>query len=57
MKKFNVLFVVVLFVAVVAVVVGAYSVGYNSAVHSVEAVEITENGYNVTFDGEVFCYE
>lgn len=57
MKKFNVLFVVVLFVAVVAVAVGAYSVGYNSAVHSVDGVEVTESGYNVTFNGEVFCYE
>lgn len=57
MKKFNILSVVVLFVAVVAVAVGAYNVGYNSAVHSVQAVEETENGYNVTFNGEVFCYE
>lgn len=57
MKKSRIIAVFLALVAVVAVAVCAYNVGYNSAVHSVEAVEVTENGYNVTFDGEVYCYE
>lgn len=58
MEKYR---IIAIFAVVVALFVGvgvtAYNVGYSAAVHSVEAVEVTENGYIVTFDGEVFCYE
>lgn len=57
MKKSRIIVVFLAFVAVVAVAVCAYNVGYNRAVHSVEAVEVTESGYNVTFNGEVFNYQ
>lgn len=55
MKKSHIIVVFLAFVTVVAVC--AYNVGYNCAVYSVEAVEVTEDGYNVTFDGEVFNYQ